>query len=983
MSFFTKARSCVLSIPFFLTLPGLPVYAADKDMLEEVIVTGSYIKREKIDFASPVETITIDELNSSGYTRLGDYVRDLTYTANIDTVANVLATRGGVQDSNQTAFNLRGLGAASTLTLVDGRRSLGTQSISDLLPDIAMKSVEIVLDGGAATYGTDAVAGVVNLVPLQQYDGAQLRTFYTRDSGGDTYQYKISALFGKSTDSVDLVLALEGSARPDALRDFERPEFLRADNDTSISGSLPNYHFATGMPSDASVLTRRVDPDCGQFNGTNTDDGLPGAYPSGAPLTFGLPFAIYCSTEYGRWHDTARAYDALNAYMSITSHMTSNVDLKFQYNRSWNAVQFNTSGTTAERGSNLTFIIPGGPTPLGRDGTPRLPHPNNPTAFNLLPRDWRPFSINGTTPSHIDSVGSQTPTYTYDVANYSLGVEFSEFMGTSWSGEAWYSFQFYNNNIEGHALSRERLGLALEGMGGTTGDQWLNPFGSRDPRSANFCDAPPGAAGPGGCVGTNNTQELVDWLFVAGDYDAVHYDRHIFEGFLTGDLFSMPGGMVQMAVGAQYRWTDYTNNASELQGLGDDYNTSILTGPDPGVQAHAGVYAIFGEWVAPITDELEVDLAVRHENFHTFGFDSTVPKISVLWSPVEWGSVRASWGEGFLAPTIPEITVLTVPACAEQFGGNDPILGALVSGTWAGLPLAGAQSCTNGSTTLQPENSEILNIGFSVQPLEGLDISLDYQQVDYTDQIRQLSLIDTVEQDYTNFLQFNSLTSDAFRALTDPERTALALAWAAMPDRVIRDPTTGAVERVNRISVNIAEVDVSVFDLRVRYGFNLGDMGYINANWSTTYYTKYDYIDLTGTRTDALGKRNDDTDIVPPMPEFKHQGRVAWTFGNHLVALTAKGFSAVDFDGTVGPTFFGTILPTPDEVEGQWKFDLRYGYSFHNLFSSPGTLDIAAGANNVFNKQAQPLPVQGGFESRLHDPFGRMLYLELNYTPGE
>lgn len=974
MSFFTKALACVLSIPF-LSL-ALPVFAAEDEMMEEVIVTGSYIKREKIDFASPVETITVDELNSSGYTQLGHYVRDLTYTANIDTVANVLATRGGIQDSNRTSFNLRGLGAASTLTLIDGRRTLGTTSISDLLPDIALRSVEVVLDGGAATYGTDAVAGVVNLVPLEQFDGAQFRTFYTSDSGNDTYQYKVSALFGKSTDSVDLVFALEGSARPDPLRNFERPQYLRADNDTSISGSLPNWHFSTGMPSDASIFTRRVDPDCGQFNGDNTDDGLPGAYPSGAPLTFGLPFAIYCSTEYGRWHDTARAYDALNAYASITSHLTSTVDLKFQYHRSWNATKFNTSGTTAERGSNVTFIIPGGPTPLGRDGTARLPHPNNPTSFNLMPRDWRPFSINGTTPSHIDDIGSQTPTYTYDVANYSLGVEFDEFMGTGWGGEAWYSYQYYNNNIEGHGLSRERLGLALEGLGGPTGDQWLNPFGSRDPRSPNFCDAPVGQTGPGGCIGTNNTQELVDWLFVQGDYDALHYDRHIFEGFLTGDLFSLPGGTAQMAIGAQYRWTEYTNNASILQAQGDDYNSSILNGPDPGVQSDAGVYAIFGEWVVPFTETLEATLAVRHENFKDFGFDSTVPKISLLWSPTNWAAIRASWGEGFLAPTLAEFTVLEVPSCAEQFGGDDPFTGA---------PLAGAQSCGNGNTAIRPENSEIFNIGFSVQPIEGLDVSLDYQEVEYTDQIRQLSLIDMVEQDFNNFLQQNNLTEDAYNNLDAAAQQAALLAWiAATPDNFVeRNATTGSIQKVTRVPVNVDQVNVSVFDLRVNYGFNLGDMGYVNTNWSTTYYTEYEYVDLTGIRTDALGKRNDDTDIAPPLPEFKHQGRVAWTIGDHLVALTAKGFSAVDFDGSVGPTFFGTILPAPDEVEGQWKFDVRYGYSFHDLFGMPGTLDFAIGANNAFDEEAQPLPVQGGLESRLHDPFGRMWYLELNYLPGE
>jgi outer membrane receptor for ferrienterochelin and colicin len=149
------------------TVLAQPVAApADSEQeIEEVVVTGSFIRNSQFTNASPVETITQEDLWTSGAANLGEYLRDMPYMENIDTVASVLATQDGQQDSNSARFNLRGLGTESTLTLMDGRRAVNESAVSALLPGIAQRSVEIVTDGGAALYGSDAVAGVANLIP--------------------------------------------------------------------------------------------------------------------------------------------------------------------------------------------------------------------------------------------------------------------------------------------------------------------------------------------------------------------------------------------------------------------------------------------------------------------------------------------------------------------------------------------------------------------------------------------------------------------------------------------------------------------------------------------------------------------------------------------------------------------------------------------------------------------------------------------------
>lgn len=93
-------------------------------------------------------------------------MRDLVYTDNIDAVSNVLGGPGGGQDGNTSGFNLGGLGSSNTLTLFDGRRTVNSDEVGSLVPDIALNRMEIVLDGGSALYGSDAVAGVVNLIPI-------------------------------------------------------------------------------------------------------------------------------------------------------------------------------------------------------------------------------------------------------------------------------------------------------------------------------------------------------------------------------------------------------------------------------------------------------------------------------------------------------------------------------------------------------------------------------------------------------------------------------------------------------------------------------------------------------------------------------------------------------------------------------------------------------------------------------------------------
>jgi iron complex outermembrane recepter protein len=124
---------------------------------------------------------------------------------------------------------------------------------------------------------------------------------------------------------------------------------------------------------------------------------------------------------------------------------------------------------------------------------------------------------------------------------------------------------------------------------------------------------------------------------------------------------------------------------------------------------------------------------------------------------------------------------------------------------------------------------------------------------------------------------------------------------------------------------------------------------------------------------DAVGLQNGQTNLAPPLPQWKHNFRAAWVLGAHNAAIAAKYLDGVKFDASVSP---GAV--PPDRISSYTTFDVRYGYSLENL--SFGKLDFGIGPSNVTNARPDRLPVVGGLETRLGDPFGRQYYAEVNFS---
>jgi outer membrane receptor protein involved in Fe transport len=291
------------------------------------------------------------------------------------------------------------------------------------------------------------------------------------------------------------------------------------------------------------------------------------------------------------------------------------------------------------------------------------------------------------------------------------------------------------------------------------------------------------------------------------------------------------------------------------------------------------------------------------------------------------------------------------------------------------VSIAGSTSCGNGNPNLKPEESEIYNLGFSWEIIDDLEFSLDYQHIKYVDRIVGLTATDILNRDFANFLAANGLTAATY------DRTAheaLRNAWFAsgMSASIQRNPLDGGIaslKSVERTSENLSSNEVDVFDAKVKYSFDLGNIGYFSTQLSSTYYSKYEYTGFNGVSVDAVGLQNGQTNLAPPIPQWKHNFRAAWVLGNHNAAIAAKYTDGVKFDASVSP---GAI--PPDRISSWTTFDVRYGYTFDNL--SFGKLDFGIGSSNVTNAMPDRLPVVGGLETRLGDPFGRQYYAEVNFS---
>lgn len=823
----------------------------------------------------------------------------------------------------------------------------------------------MVLDGGSALYGSDAVAGVVNIIPIKEFEGFRARTYYQRTEDGAMEDMTGAFMWGKSfSNGVDYVGAFEGQKRTPLMM-YERTREWQHSNNSSNSGPVGSYREIADADPGVNLLAPHGgthvgpvyrDPDCGTFNegfaphgqGANTN-------PSGTV------YGANCTYEYSIQHPYSPHQINWNLYNSVSYEATDWLRLNLTMNNHYRYSQVRSTGTSPNGGNDRAVMkIPAN-------------HPANPWGVDLTPWSWRVFgNTGGNIPSSYYSDSSKKISSDFALNRVKLTAEYD--LSESWTGYTYYAVQESKNTGDQHVVTSSRLQLAMSGMGGPNGDQWFNPFGSQSPYSSRYVEGV-----------TDNPQELIDWLMSYNPNQVSNRDfLDVFETVVTGEVFDLPAGPVQVAFG--YQWRDLVNKdfADPYDQLGEDYaNSQVLGERQYDAEYVSETRSLFMELEVPILSTLAMQAAVRHEEFKDFGLEATTPKISLRWEALPTLAIRASWGESFLAPSpFQARPFVQDDRCADMYSGLDE---------FTGTPLIGGIWCQSGNPNLEPETSTIRNLGFTWEPtgnfMEGLNLSVDYQEIEYVDRIRTLTQQDTVGFQFTQFLNATGISRSAYDPTPGSATRNAADAWlaqqATMPGNPILRYPDGSVERLFAQSANISSVWIDLFDAKAQYTFDADDWGSFTTTLQTTYYRSYDYMDLSGVRIEALGKQNARTGIVPPLPKMKANARLNWFRGNQSASISANYWSSIDFDDQVVdfyPEDGDNTLNPPSTINGEYIFDVRYAHVFSQYFDSEFT--ISAGISNLFDKRPQRLAILGGFETRLSVPWGRQYWVSLEWAPG-
>ncbi len=978
-----------------VSLSLLPVAGAslaqDEATVEEVIVTGSYIRRsEGFTQASSVVQLTAEDLEAEGTLNLGEVVSQLTF---VNGDASQITNTIQGQDSRSTSVDLRGLGARSTLTLLDGKR-LVNENILATIPTIAIQRMDIVADGAAALYGNEAVAGVFNIVPYTSYDGLRVETFAEGDTRGDYDEHSAQFLWGGDIGDIDVVLA--GQFHQNSRLAWNERNIL-ANSGLVISSNAPGNWFLPTRDEDGNYTGARssvVDPSCAPAS--ERTDYTPGV----AANAFGMRLGSNCYFDFGDQRSAREPMEKTQLFANITYDYSDDLTLSFQgfSTRMAERTYTSTSNPGNSRIGELPAVrgeMPGNPfrackggridssnpgqcadpsdalfgvdydanglpdrygpdTDMNNDGlADAIVHPNGwiPLYEDVVARRLRP--INKThTRSHGHSADAANLSDNIDhISRYTFEADFTVPFLEGWEGTAAYThgyreLQFMSN--QNYDITAMIQGLNCDVV--YERNACYSPFLIVDPEDNNSVDVMNAVAG--------RSIEVIE--------DKLSTVDIILNGTVPLGDFELPGGPIGAAVGYQFRDDKYLNIPSEEELAGVTW-----IGSENRERASSGsrtIDAYFAEFSLPVLDNLELELAVRREEFST-GQTSTDPKYGITYAPLDWLTLRATAGDAFIAPTLEQLL--------------DPVTCGLgtVSDPFSAFE-AWTTTCGGGNPNLNNESSQSRQLGFDIV-LDNFDFHVTWVEIDFQNRIVNKNAQDLLDEEFEVFKQATGFSGSGKPTL---EQLTAWVSDSRSNKEIIRDRNdVGTILQICcRGSINAEFVKVTSWDIDANYNFGFDNIGDFRVGLRATYVQEFlIQSDPESPVRDVAGGYNYRTAAAPELPHWKANLRMGWTNGNHSVVSTVHYIDDLPYDG---PTyshmdyFSGFYRPGNIVDTGIYAWtDMDIAYTYRGLEILDGEMSMTIGSRNVFDREPQRSPEFMGVVGGLQDAMGRNLYARLVY----
>jgi iron complex outermembrane receptor protein len=867
--------------------------AEQEENIERIMVTGSFVRRsENFSSPSPLAVVDAADIEAIGAKNIGDITQTLTINTGAENTPDAFTQNATAGTSN---INLRGLGVASTLVLLNSKRQVVTAQpnnggvnfvdTSSLVPMIAINRMEIVKDGASALYGSDAVAGVVNFVTKSDYEGAQISLDYQDGAHGDNSEYTIQGLWGTVGDDSSIMAAVSYTNRSPLFTGDRR--LSRPQDDTSSLGS-PGSYFVTLAPGQTLPI---IDPTgCTEFGGSEILRAPSGTVP-------GLEVG-FCGFDFGRTYSFVPDETRLTTFIQAKKQLTDNIQ--------W-TTEITTGSNRAERGGSPSF-------PILTFPTVPADHPGNPFGADVSYFGREIGNRGDGTSLPGDPANTESDTFRFStMLQGELDSGFWEVSYTSAKND----FLFTVNDTLGQQFQN-----ALRGFGG------------------QGCDPISGTAGEGACEYFNpfatqfgplpNSQNVIDSFTARQEIDS-ESNLEVIEGFVSTEIFEMDGGTAGLAFGAQYRYQDLTQDYNALSN--QDRFSFVIGNAD--IYGEQDVIAIFGELALPVSDDIDVQIALRYEDYGGTTGDTVDPKLAVSWRASDTFSLRGSISTSFRAPSI------------FQKDGGATSLNQMVD------PLTGsaafAADRTSGNEDLVPEESTAYNIGFSLEPVDDWSIEVDYWNFDFT----------------------NLIIKENFQAILndDPQNT----------DRIVRagDPLNGPLLQVLTTYVNASSLETSGLDIVSSYKLET-EVGTFTPSISATYILAYDLVDPQSGPIDGAGSRNN-SNIGVSTPELRANIGIAWQHDAYSANVYARYVDSYSDDQNCadGTLFSGDCTVGFKGVDSHMTWDAQVNIDLGSIFETESAYVLTIGGINLTDEEPPQLFTNAGFDSKVHDPRGRQIYARM------
>lgn len=666
--------------------------AEDATTLDKIVVTGSNIPRTSTETASPVQVITRQEIDRTGKNTVAEYLQTIT----ADGAGSIPKSFGNGFAGGGAGVSLRGLGAGSTLVLLNGRRLApfgladdGQKVFTDLstIPLEAVERIDVLKDGASAIYGSDAIAGVVNVILRKDFTGVVVKGSYgtSGDSDGNQRKGSITAGFGDlAEDDFNFFFSVEAS-KTDAIGvgDRRNRKWIGT-GDTrpwgyAVGTNLPGRITGGGTGAGGGPTGAAQNPGTGLF------ESLPGC----AALSSVTPQdpAGGCLWDVGQFRDLSPQEEYLNFFSRGTFAFNDSAELYTEFSYSKKKTEFHNtpsgvSGAWGYPGGPVNANDPGpGATMLGAG------HPDNPFGEAVRLR-YTAFDV-----------GPRTVNNESDLVRFLVGVK-----GTA---GAWdYDVGLLHSET---SLTNSRKGFL----------QYSHVLTAlSDPNS------PVGYWRIGDDSGLNS-QALYDYIsptiMAKGETKL-----DIFDAKASRSLMDMAGGAMGLAVGLEWRKQSVSLTPQTFTDLGDIIGL--------GYSAYAGteeVGSAYAELVAPVLESLELNAAVRVDKYKN-GETSTTPKFGVKWKPADWIALRGTYAEGFRAPNPAENGTGGLAAFSTA---GDPVRCAAPGHEPQDCDAGPIALITSPNPDLKPEKSKSYTVGLVLDPTPTTSLTLDAFRIKRTDEI--------------------------------------------------------------------------------------------------------------------------------------------------------------------------------------------------------------------------------------------------------